>query len=134
MRKSFKIMLSMVAVLAVFILVSGVKIVTVVGTSMLPTYEPGEIIIAVRPLTGLKPGDVVLVNTDSEGSMIKRIAALPGQPIPNEYTYVVRGGLKPSPAICPENCVWIVGDNPKESIDSRTYGAIPLSQIQGVIK
>jgi signal peptidase I len=133
MRKSFKIMLVMVGMLAIFILVSGVKIVTVVGTSMLPTFEPGQIIIAVRPV-GLKTGDVVLINTDSEGSMVKRIAALPGQPIPNEYTYVVSGGLQKSPAICPENCVWIVGDNPKESIDSRTYGAIPLSQIQGVIK
>jgi signal peptidase I len=134
MRKSFKIMLGMVTVLAVFILISGLKVVTVVGTSMLPTYQPGEITIVIRPITGIKPGDVVLVNTDSEGSMLKRVAALPGQPIPNEYTYVVKKGLQKSPAVCPKDCVWLLGDNPKDSIDSRTYGAVPLSQIQGVVK
>lgn len=33
--------------------------------------------------------------------------------------------------IIPKGHVWLLGDNPEESIDSRHYGPVPIGLIQG---
>ena len=33
-----------------------------------------------------------------------------------------------------EDCVFVVGDNRGESIDSRFFGAVKLSQVRGVLR
>lgn len=35
--------------------------------------------------------------------------------------------------IVPENCVYVMGDNRDESMDSRTFGCIPLDKIEGKV-
>lgn len=35
--------------------------------------------------------------------------------------------------IVPENCVYVLGDNRKESMDSRTFGCIPVEKIEGKV-
>lgn len=87
--------------------------VEVAGTSMLPTLEPGDRLLAAgwgRP----RPGDLVVVaDPRSEGGpLVKRVR------------WQGRDG-EGRPA------VWVEGDNGPASTDSRSWGTIPLSRVLG---
>lgn len=75
----------------------------VVGNSMLPTLRPNKIIFAWRS-KDIKPGDVVVLRHDGL-EKIKRVK------------YVS------------SNDVYVVGDNPAESKDSRTIGSIDRNNV-----
>lgn len=79
----------------------------VVGRSMLPKIRPGSIVMALKFLRP-KVGDVVILRHDNK-ELIKRISELSG------------------------NGVYVLGDNPKESSDSRQYGWLPISTVLGVV-
>lgn len=78
------------------------------GASMMPALPAGKIVIArkwVRP----KVGDIVIAIHQSR-EIIKRVGEL-------------RQGL-----------VYLVGDNPEASTDSRQFGWLPLTAVLGVVK
>lgn len=75
----------------------------VVGNSMLPTLRPNKIVLA-RCSKNIKPGDVVMLSHDGL-EKIKRVK------------YVS------------SNDVYVVGDNPAESKDSRTIGSIDRNNV-----
>ena len=85
--------------------------VLVCGNSMFPTYQDGEIVSSKRffDRKSLKIGDVVVVKfsknfkLEGERVVIKRIA------------YIT------------DNYIYLLGDNPSESYDSRYYGQVPIS-------
>lgn len=58
--------------------------------------------------------------------MIKRLAALPGEPVPA----AVRGRL--GTGAVPPGAVVVLGDNLAESVDSREIGYFPLERVVGV--
>lgn len=35
--------------------------------------------------------------------------------------------------IVPQNCVYLIGDNPEKSADSRSFGCVPIEKIQGKV-
>jgi signal peptidase I len=85
--------------------------VVVVGTSMAPTYRPGDRLLLVRRLRRLRVGDLVAFD-DPRGSgrrLVKRVQ-------------VVRGDL-----------VNVVGDNVTSSTDSRDFGPVPASVIRHLV-
>lgn len=82
------------------------KIYRVAGDSMLPTYRPGDTLLGWRWFAP-KRGDVVVVQTD--------------RPIIKRVTHVNVEG------------VFIEGDNPRRSTDSRTFGRVRRSQIEAKI-
>jgi signal peptidase I len=85
--------------------------VVVVGTSMAPTYRPGDRLLLVRRLRRLRVGDLVTFD-DPRGSgrrLVKRVQ-------------VVRGDL-----------VNVVGDNVTSSTDSRDFGPVPASVIRHLV-
>ena len=89
--------------------------VEVAGRSMLPTLEPGDWLLAVRAGT-IERGDLVVVRHPSRGlELVKRVAAVPGE-----------RGLGPDRYL-------VVGDNPEESTDARTFGPVERSAIAGVV-
>lgn len=126
---------------------------TCVGPSMLPTFkEDGDVVIVERldhskSIIGrllcnnkdkdgkprrnfYKKGDAVisLCKDDLEKTVCKRIAAVEG----DRVSY--RGnGILSSMVRVPKGHVWLLGDNPANSKDSRQYGAVPVSYIQGRI-
>lgn len=123
-------------------------IVTVRGSSMNPTYNDGERLLARRleATTTLERGVVVVVDlppmrvelaTPSEagvgaatttvhGRVIKRVAAVPGDHVPDD----VRTGH----ATVPPRTLVLRGDNPAASVDSRHYGLVRVENCLGTVK
>ena len=85
---------------------------------MRPTLEPGEWAIAVRARR-LHRGDVVVVeHPDRVGfELVKRVAHLPGDVAPDGLGLVDR--------------VWVEGDDPEGSSDSRSFGPLPMGLVRG---
>ena len=87
--------------------------VAVAGESMLPGLSPGDWLL-VRWYRGTvrraRPGDVVVVaRPDRPGLLVvKRVVAAR-----------------------PDGSVWVAGDNPLASDDSRTFGPVPAGAVAG---
>lgn len=82
----------------------------VVGQSMLPAFEPGDRLLAVK-LPRIRPGDVVAVvdPRDSRRLLVKRVRS------------VAEGKLE------------LRGDHDSASTDSRTFGPVPRSAVAGTV-
>ncbi|KAF3449576.1 hypothetical protein FNV43_RR10305 [Rhamnella rubrinervis] len=104
------------------------------GASMSPTFNPST-----SGFMGLRTDDCVLVEKTclvkykfSHGDVlpsnhkekhIKRIIALPGDWIGIRHCSDVRR--------IPEGHCWVEGDNPSSSMDSNSFGPIPLGLVKG---
>ncbi|GMY25485.1 mitochondrial inner membrane protease subunit 2 [Fagus crenata] len=110
------------------------SIVPVRGASMSPTFNPqadtfmdDHVLVEKFCLDNYKfsHGDVVVFCSpiNHKEKLIKRIIALPGDWIGTNTLYDV---LK-----VPEGRCWVEGDNSASSMDSRSFGSIPLGLIQG---
>ena len=85
---------------------------------MRPTLEPGDWAIAVE-LGRVRPGDIVVVEHPGRPGfeMVKRVLRVPGEHAP-DGTDLVAG-------------VWVEGDDPSSSTDSRSFGAVPATLVRG---
>jgi signal peptidase I len=85
-------------------------------------------------LTPVDVGDIVVVqHPDKAGTVCKRILALPGDMIvspPSGSRSRQRNNSK-SLLVIPDGHIWLEGDNPRNSNDSRDYGPIPAALIVG---
>jgi nickel-type superoxide dismutase maturation protease len=77
------------------------------GLSMAPTFLPGKIVFAWR-LRKPRVGDVVIVR-HHHLELIKRISQID------------------------DDRVYLLGDNPDESTDSREYGWLPTASVMGIV-
>ncbi|GGP02051.1 S26 family signal peptidase [Nonomuraea glycinis] len=137
--------LAMTAVIlvATVLLRRRIVVVTVSGTSMTPTLQPGEKLLVRRcGITALKIGDIVVlepprVPVSHEVKVlaslptrtrwqVKRVAALPGDPIPPPAQEAA-GTLR----TVPDGTLIVLGDN-NASNDSRLNGPYPADRILGI--
>nr|CAB3497074.1 unnamed protein product [Digitaria exilis] len=126
-----------------------VNIISVTGESMHPTFtaadrvlqgifvfsfvltrvlEPGDFVLAERRCLEkyeFSHGDVILFKCPSNHKelFVKRLIALPGE-------WVQLPG-SPKVTKIPEGHCWVEGDNAARSLDSRSFGPIPLGLVQG---
>lgn len=107
------------------------------GVSMLPTFNyRGDLLferkLSISQIQTLKRGDLITFRSPSNPVTIvcKRIIGLPG-----DVVNVDPIDLEMSKQHCvvPEGHVWVQGDNATASIDSRTYGPLPMGLIQAKI-
>ncbi|MFE9934155.1 S26 family signal peptidase [Streptomyces sp. NPDC005533] len=104
-------------------------LVTVRGRSMEPTHHERDRVLVVRGTKACRGRVVVVADPRTEGAhLIKRVLAVPGDPVPRD--------LVPALAGVPERYVppgWLVlvGDNPGHSLDSRQLGYFPASAVLG---
>lgn len=115
-----------------------------VGHSMEPTYHSRELALMTTDVHHLSKGDVVVIEA-KDGTIVKRVAYLPGDWI--EYRYFAGEWMYFNDnKICnkikhpdrfpkrmmrvPNGYVFVLGDNPAVSIDSRQLGVLPMSAIQ----
>lgn len=120
-----------------------IAVVSVTGRSMEPTLTAGDRVLVRRArLRSVRTGQIVVVETPTDGLewtlapagrdlkrewMIKRVAAVPGEPLP--------GGLPEAiaDAAVPDGKLIVLGDNPPMSMDSRSLGYIPGERLLGVV-
>lgn len=113
------------------------RIVGVKGPSMLPTLDSSNNLILLDCLTtrflrNPKRGEIVLAeNPFKEGNtIVKRVLFLDGEEA-EVYDPRTERHYK---VIVPHNHVWIEGDNKSNSRDSRDFGPISLSLVNGVVR
>jgi signal peptidase I len=101
----------------------GVRRVVVTGESMRPTLARGDRVVVVRGPRPLRPNDVVvLVDPEDTGrTIIKRIAATPGQSITTGDDRTLHAG----------DGYVVLGDQRTLSTDSRHYGPVSRAAIRG---
>lgn len=118
--------------------------------SMSPSYAPGdEVLVAKIGFRAHAPrrGDVIVLRSPQTGElMLKRVAALGGdqvgiadgvlvvneRQIAEPYVdHVQVDGTYYGPVQVPQRSVWVLGDARAGSVDSRTFGAVPLGAIVG---
>ncbi|MFI7040507.1 S26 family signal peptidase [Microbispora rosea] len=120
-------------------------VVRVAGTSMVPTYQPGDRVLIRRGGRAvLRRGQVVVFRRLQPGGagsagrasglretewLIKRVAAMPGDRVPDQ----VAPGVRASPGdVVPAGRLVVLGDGPT-SRDSRHWGYLPVSEVLGVV-
>jgi signal peptidase I len=141
--------------LGIFRLCCPFSIGVVQGSSMTPTYRPGQFFLLNRHYYEDHPiqrGDVVVVQCDDH-TMIKRVFGLAGDSI---WLLIQQDGNKVEryvvdPALLtrlrrairhwdigrldhltvPRGTVYLLGDCTEASIDSRSFGAVPVNSIVG---
>ena len=120
------------------------------GTSMMPTYKDGELLMLDKNFT-IDRGDVVAFRYPEEPtkSLIKRVLGLPGEQIEIrqgvvfidgsilEEDYVSAENNRRSadlePVVVPEGHVFVMGDNRDLSNDSRAWGPLPIESVYGEV-
>lgn len=116
----------------------------VTGVSMQPTLKNGSYVI-VRKNAEIQRENIVLVYDQNGEYIIKRVIGLGGDHIQITKSSVhVNGNLidcrenhKNSEfemeIDVPDNTVFLLGDNRKESVDSRMFGCLSVDKIIGVV-
>lgn len=126
---------------ALLVLRRSFVVVTVTGRSMVPALMPGDRLLVRRgPAHGLRAGLIVVFGQPRDECQVwdadvappripwtvKRVVALPGDPVPSGARPAV-GGL----AVVPPGMLVVFGDN-VGSVDSRTWGFLPSANVLGV--
>ena len=88
---------------------------------MRPTLEPGDWAVATTP-GRVRSGDVVVIEHPERPGfeMVKRVVRAPAGHAPE-------GGPLGDE-------VWVQGDDPASSTDSRTFGAVPMGMVRGRVR
>jgi signal peptidase I len=134
------------ALLAALALRQRFTLITVTGDSMMPALSPGDRVLVRGAHVGqLRPGQVVVVEMPGADGyrtatrrrpanrrewMIKRVAAVPGDPRPEGSLPKTAG--PPGTRVPPGRFV-VLGDNAAWSHDSRQIGYIPGDRLLGIV-
>ncbi|MFC5824133.1 S26 family signal peptidase [Nonomuraea insulae] len=105
-------------------------VIRVSGNSMAPALTHGDRLLARRTgLAALRKGQIAVVSsphpTGSE-FLIKRVAALPGDPVPDGVRRVVADDVVPAGRFV------LIGDNTEVSFDSREHGFFHADDLRAV--
>jgi signal peptidase I len=149
---SRRLVLALVAVVLAVVVVraEAIEAVTIGSESMAPTLRHGgtalleKISLRVR---APRRGEVVGFRSPEDGRLtIKRVVALAGDTVEirDAVLYVddrvvvepqvdqaADDGTYFGPVTVPPGAVFLLGDNRADSIDSRSYGAVPVADLRG---
>ncbi|GAA2359874.1 S26 family signal peptidase [Dactylosporangium salmoneum] len=110
-------------------------VVTVAGPSMKPALPPGSRLLVLR-VRRLRIGRVVVLHPVAGQSdlgselIVKRVAALAGDPVPDSVLAAVGGRAGDR---VPAGRVVVLGDHPWASADSRHWGFALVTDVVGVM-
>ncbi len=146
--------MALVAVVLVVVgWVYGAEPIRIEAASMEPTLSEGDqVIVDKLSLRFDSPGrgDLIVFRLPgSDGLGVKRVVGVAGEEIATEdgglvvdhrpvtEPYIDREGLRGSyfgPVIVPPGAVFVMGDNRRSSVDSRSFGAVPLDAVVGRVR
>ena len=115
--------------------------VNIVGESMAPTLKNGESVVMIRPVTTIERGDIVGFRypADESKNFIQRIVGVPGDRIESvqgrilidgqvfEEPYILEANRSADswgPLTVPDERFFVMGDNRRNSSDSRSWGPV----------
>lgn len=127
------------------------RVVNVSGDSMMNTFHEGDRLLLSGFMYEPQYGDVVVITRENDTPLIKRVIGLAGDRIrideksgivyrngeALEEPYVL-GGFTPQNYVkseieVPEGTIYVMGDNRRESLDSRLLGPLSLDNLVGRI-
>ena len=108
---------------------TGLRLMRVVGCSMLPALRPGELVLVDASAFRRRPprrGEVVVARPDACGgrALVKRILAVPHDPIELDGQRWRLG----------RDEFFIAGDRQEDSLDSRRFGPVVRADILGLVR
>lgn len=125
---------------------------TVSSDSMEPTITSGAVVLLYKPsasASSIRNGAVIAFTSPMDGrTAIKRVIAGEGQTVAIRVTELYVDDIRVSepfidhsridatyfgPVEVPAGSVFVLGDNRGVSLDSRDYGAIPLTAVEGAL-
>lgn len=148
LHDSIHFIVLLVAVFALFRFVIGLSVVG--GDSMVPRLLDKDIVVYSRLSRDYQPGDIIAMRVPSGEYYVKRVIALGGDTvevrngrirvngveIDDPWGYgetLAERGTVIYPYLVREGNVFVLGDNRRVSMDSRTFGEVNLRQIRGKI-
>ena len=148
-KDTFKYIVVAILVFLLFIYVIGLQ--QVVGPSMTPTLNEGSVVV-VNKLNKKPKREEVIVLSEAEKYMVKRVIGLPGEYIEYKDNVLYINGEKYEEhylkdnvvtedftlndlnyTVIPEDMYLVLGDNRMDSMDSRDYGLIKKDKIIGKV-
>lgn len=127
----------------------GLEPLRIPSSSMAPTLHSGEHVLAekaTRHVREWRRGDVVVFANPSGDLMLKRLVGLPGDRVAIEDgllsvngVFIDEAYVDPEtvdsvffgPVRVDEDTVFVLGDNRADSVDSRTFGTVPVDDLEG---
>jgi len=101
------------------------------GPSMRPTFDDGQLVVVLRVAYGLRlpqglGGYLVRWADPSPGDVVVAENPKTGAPIVKRVAWSRRGSSEDG-----QLDLWLLGDNPPDSLDSRSYGSVPVENVAG---
>ena len=140
-----KVFVTLIVLTVVFRFIAGIHICHT--NCAYPTIRDGEFILTYR-LADLKQGTMIVYRRDGEVKF-GRVIAFSGDKVNifNDFISVNDYGISENavyptspegsaisyPYQVPENCVFVLNDFRSDISDSRTYGGIPLEDVEGAV-
>lgn len=140
-----------ITVIAISVIVNSLVMVNqVVGVSMYPTYNDGNLLFSSKIIGEIERGDIVAIHSDAlNEDIIKRVIAIPGDKVSyingiltlndeiifEEYINkeVINNEYQIDEITVSENSYIVMGDNRNNSTDSRHFGLVHNDNIFGKI-
>jgi signal peptidase I len=117
------------------------------GADMYPAILDGDVLLCYRLEPEYRKDDVVVAQVDG-ATVIGRVVARGGDSvnITAEGSLFVNGTEQRGeiafytypegasyPLVVPEDCVYLLGDNRSNTVDSRSFGPVPLGDVQAKV-
>lgn len=140
---------AIILAIGLFVLFAVARPVRIEGQAMLPALRNGDRVFLKREPGDIDRGDIIvlLYPKDTTKSYIKRVIGLPGETIMITDGKVIINGKQieepylnadflsqdsmPAPVEIPDQHYFVLGDNRRNSSDSRYWGTVPRNLIYG---
>ena len=144
-----------ILLLALLLLVTGrfYCLKRVAGSSMEPTYYPGDLLVATKSADPgkIQRGSIVIAKAQGDGGpadscIVKRVAGMPGDTLrvtdgmlyvngyaDSAFPVIDEPGILSEELTVPERMYFLLGDNCRRSNDSRAFGFVPEADITNIV-